>query len=318
MFKTFPHQGRYCRDHFVDTPSQWEMTLQCYVVSHWLGASTRWSLGCWTSATIDGRLKLLKTLLCSNSNQSHADPRPTNSILIEFEIRSKFGNALVSNMPNQSQRNFAHVTTVTLSWRVQNFDVIGSVHFKPEHGKFWSNFEFDRNIVSGTATRSWTIPDNPGQCHDWYYHFIQVGNLPHDSDFIISYRCELESTEPDSVIPYGWEIYHVILMAQAIKFPPIWSNILTGNPWWISIFGIYRQTHNIRCIKPHDLSITHLVLQLSLAKPLRSGGKSRMKMKLEQCRQAMLNYIWVINNFTAYYNSTAPYIRGLTVYGITS
>ena len=32
-----------CRDHFVYTPSQWETTLQCNVVSHWLGACTdRW------------------------------------------------------------------------------------------------------------------------------------------------------------------------------------------------------------------------------------------------------------------------------------
>ena len=46
---------------------------------------------------------------------------------------------------------FAHVTTVTLSWRVQNFVVIGRVYFKPEHCKIWSNFEFDRNIVSGTV-----------------------------------------------------------------------------------------------------------------------------------------------------------------------
>ena len=37
------------------------------------------------------------------------------------------------------------------SVRVQNFFVIGRVHFKPEHCKFWSNFEFDRNIVSGTG-----------------------------------------------------------------------------------------------------------------------------------------------------------------------
>ena len=31
------------RDHFVCAPSQWE-TLQCNVVSHWLGAYTKWSL----------------------------------------------------------------------------------------------------------------------------------------------------------------------------------------------------------------------------------------------------------------------------------
>ena len=32
----------------------------------------------------------------------------------------KIQNALVSNILDRSQRYFAHVTTVTLSWRVQN------------------------------------------------------------------------------------------------------------------------------------------------------------------------------------------------------
>ena len=32
------------RDHFVYEPSQWETTLQCNVVSHWLGAYTKWCL----------------------------------------------------------------------------------------------------------------------------------------------------------------------------------------------------------------------------------------------------------------------------------
>ena len=34
----------YTRDHFVYAPRQWETTLQCNVVSHWLGACTEWSL----------------------------------------------------------------------------------------------------------------------------------------------------------------------------------------------------------------------------------------------------------------------------------
>ena len=54
--------------------------------------------------------------------------RPTNDISIEFEIRSKLA---------------------------------GIVHFKLEHCKFWSNFELDRNSVSGTGTRPsslWGFP----------------------------------------------------------------------------------------------------------------------------------------------------------------
>ena len=34
----------YCRDHALYALSQWETTLQCNGVSHWLGAFTEWSL----------------------------------------------------------------------------------------------------------------------------------------------------------------------------------------------------------------------------------------------------------------------------------
>ena len=36
--------GSSSRDHFVYAPNQWETTLQCNVVSHWLGAYTKLSL----------------------------------------------------------------------------------------------------------------------------------------------------------------------------------------------------------------------------------------------------------------------------------
>ena len=65
----------------------------------------------------------------------------------------KFQNALVSNILDRSQRYFAHVTTVTLSWRVQNIVVIGRVYFTLECFEFSSNFEFDRNMLSGTGAR---------------------------------------------------------------------------------------------------------------------------------------------------------------------
>ena len=62
--------------------------------------------------------------------------------------------ATVLNIPDRSQRHFAHVTTVTLSWRVQNIVVIGRVYFTLECFEFSSNFEFDRNMLSGTG--AWT------------------------------------------------------------------------------------------------------------------------------------------------------------------
>ena len=66
----------------------------------------------------------------------------------------KIQNALVSNILDRSQRYFAHVTTVTLSWRVKNIVVIGRVYFTLECFEFSWNFEFDRNMLSGTGARS--------------------------------------------------------------------------------------------------------------------------------------------------------------------
>ena len=40
-----------------------------------------------------------------------------------------------------------------LSWRVQNIVVIGRIYLKLEHSEFSSNFEFDRNVLSGTGAR---------------------------------------------------------------------------------------------------------------------------------------------------------------------
>ena len=44
-------ESKHCQPHcfqgsfqFLYAPSQWETTLQCNVVSHWLGAYTKWSL----------------------------------------------------------------------------------------------------------------------------------------------------------------------------------------------------------------------------------------------------------------------------------
>ena len=50
----------------------------------------------------------------------------------------------------------------------------------------------------------------------------------------------------------------------------------------------YHQASSIGCKKSPNLNISHLVSQLSLPNPLKPGVKSRMKMQLEQRRQAML------------------------------
>ena len=50
----------------------------------------------------------------------------------------------------------------------------------------------------------------------------------------------------------------------------------------------YRKIFNIRCTKSQSLNICSLILQLSLCNVLKLGVKSKMKMWLEQRRQAML------------------------------
>ena len=56
-------------------------------------------------------------------------------------------------MINWSQQNFAHVTTVKLSWHVQNFVVISWICYEQEYYKIEFNFEFDCNSISGMGTR---------------------------------------------------------------------------------------------------------------------------------------------------------------------
>ena len=68
-------------------------------------------------------------------------------------------------------RDFAHVTTVTLSWRVQNIVVIRRGYFTLECFEFSANFEFDRNMLSGTGARSTLLMINslwPGGTIQWH------------------------------------------------------------------------------------------------------------------------------------------------------
>ena len=76
---------------------------------------------------------------------------PTNGISIEFEFRSKFAVLWFATL-NRPQQNFVHVTTMLLSWHEQNFAVTYGICYQQEHHyKISLNFEFDRNIVSGTG-----------------------------------------------------------------------------------------------------------------------------------------------------------------------
>ena len=92
---------------------------------------------CETLPTLDQYLPITKWWWSNHRpHQSNQTPGacPTNDISIIF-------------------RNFVHITTVILSWHVQNFVVLGWAHCKPEHCKFWLNFEFDQNTISEMGAR---------------------------------------------------------------------------------------------------------------------------------------------------------------------
>ena len=57
---------------------------------------------------------------------------------------------------------------------------------------------------------------------------------------------------------------------------------------WYLGGGIYCDISNISYTKCPNFNDSHLVLQLSLPNPLKPDVKLRMKMQLEQCRQALL------------------------------
>ena len=99
--------------------------------------------------------------------------------------------ASTANILDWSQRYFAHVTTVTLSWRVQNIVVIGRVYFTLKCFEFSSNFEFDRNMLSGTGAR---IRD---YIHVWEEWGVITGPYPNING---------GSARPPLKLLHGWVI----------------------------------------------------------------------------------------------------------------
>ena len=80
-----------------------------------------------------------------------------------------------------------------------------------------------------------------------------------------------------------------VSLALAIRFFDISINRYTPNHWsGIVDFNTYRQVSNIRRTKSQHFKDSRIVLRLSLTNPLKPDVKSRMKMQLEQRRQAML------------------------------
>ena len=73
-----------------------------------------------------------------------------------YRVRVSIGvwGALVWGVFGRSWSGFAHVATVTLSWRVRDFVVIGGVRLEPGRVRFWSGSGFGPGIVGGTGARA--------------------------------------------------------------------------------------------------------------------------------------------------------------------
>ena len=98
------------------------------------------------------------------------------------------------------------------------------------------------------------------------------------------------------------------------KFP--WIRLIVINSRWpwrshVIFQKSYRQISNISSTKSQNLNVYRLVLQMPLPNPLKPGVKTRMKMQLEQRRQAMLQLHLSDQQF--YYIVMCVYIRGFMV-----
>ena len=89
---------------------------------------------------------------------------------------------------------------------------------------------------------------------------------------------------------------------------PFGSCIRILNINMFHVLAFYHKSSHIRRIKSHNLNDSRLVLQLSLPKP---GVQSKMKMQLEQRRQAVLQPHLSDQRFISYLGAT--YIRRLAV-----
>ena len=81
-----------CRNHFVYAPSKWETTSQCKVISHWLGAYTKWSLVLWKT-TLRDHLDRIKWLLYTGFTQFR-----NVSSLLWYVINSPAGSCSVVSL----------------------------------------------------------------------------------------------------------------------------------------------------------------------------------------------------------------------------
>ena len=170
----------------------------------------------------------------------------------------KIQNALVSNILDRSQRYFAHVTTVTLSWRVQNIVVIGRVYFTLDCFEFSSNFEFDRNMLSGTGARSG---------HN-YAHVTTAELSWHVQN------CDLkgssESCHKAKIIFTKFKLWDHKSLVKWAPLTQIWLARVTMSWYLINIYGhCQSRPHSIQITMPDDTWPRDLWCRLHLTEVMR-------------------------------------------------
>ena len=155
------------------------------------------------------------------------------------------------------------------------------MYLKLEHSKFWSNFEFDRNIVSGTGAWAdpiyWHICDtwgggdelndadmHPGFSH-WSREAVKVTTLPSLAVMMTSWNGNTSCiTAPlwGESIGYLWIAFTKDHWCRALMFPLMsacanyWSNSREAGEW--KCFGIWHCCNGIAgCLgQPSTLPIT--------------------------------------------------------------
>ena len=152
------------------------------------------------------------------------------------------------------------------------------------------NNNFASIYVFPTCEIKWGI--NMGQLGGLLYIYQQSTQV-----MVIDYSQDFDQNFMTVAIGYGYFSYKTTTKERndflADKtHQSTWR--LTVYLWWITSYkspygvSIYRKIANIRRTKIQNVNDYRLVLQLSLPNPLNPGLKSRMKMQLEQRRQAML------------------------------
>ena len=120
-----------------------------------------------------------------------------------------------------------------------------------------------------------------------------------------------------SYIIFFRELNVELIKSQWHKFSSLWCPNLAPDRHrlvYVATKGcwqkLYHQTSNISCTKFENLNVFLYGLAVVFANPLKPGLSQEWRSRWSSA-DTCSNYIWVINNFIAYWGAT--YIRGLTV-----